>query len=274
MPERAPGQRRTRGSKGDNEPMTTDEGPPQNIYDDPDFFAGYSHLERFEEEWGAAFEHAAFLALLPELSERRVLDLGCGAGQLTVHLAAAGAAEVIGLDISERMLERARAHRAHPRVTYVREPMETADFSAGRFDLVVSSLAFHYVEDYAGLMQRITQWLAPGGTLVFSTEHPVFLARSTDDGWVRDADGQPAAWAIDRYGDEGMREEHWFRAGVRKHHRMLSTLLNALTDARLSIERVVEPMPTTEQLRYHPDWMYERKRPIFLLVRGRKPSGG
>jgi 2-polyprenyl-3-methyl-5-hydroxy-6-metoxy-1,4-benzoquinol methylase len=240
---------------------------PQNVYDDPDFFAGYTQLERFGAEWGAAFEHPDFMALLPEVAGSRVLDLGCGAGQLAHHLAQSGAAEVIGLDVSERMLAVARAERAHPAVTYRLEPIETADFPAGRFDLVVSSLAFHYVDDYAGLAARIATWLVPRGVLVFSTEHPVFTARASDDGWVRDADGEPLHWTINRYGVEGRREVHWFLDGVEKFHRTLSTLLNGLVDAGLVIERVVEPMPDDEALRRRPDWIHELKRPIFLLVR-------
>ena len=244
---------------------------PQNVYDDPEFFAGYSQLERFGDDWGAAYEHTAFVALLPDVAGRQVLDLGCGAGQLTLYVAEAGAAEVIGLDLSERMLEVARTKRAHPRVTYVQASMEGADFPAGRFDVVVSSLALHYVEDYRGLVRRMADWLVPGGHLVFSTEHPVFLARATDDGWVRDADGEPLHWAVDRYGVEGLRQERWFRDGVQKFHRTLSTLVNGLVDAGLVIERVIEPMPTDESLRRRPDWIHELKRPVFLLVRAGKP---
>ncbi len=81
----------------------------QNIYDDPGFFAGYSTLERFGAGWARAMEHADLLALLPEVGGRRVLDLSCGAGQLAHHLATTGAAEVVAVDLSERMLALARA---------------------------------------------------------------------------------------------------------------------------------------------------------------------
>jgi len=250
--------------------MPTDR-QPQNVYDDPDFFAGYSELERFGEGWGGAYEHPDFAGLLPDVVGSRVLDLGCGAGQLSYHLAEAGAAEVIGLDLSERMLQVARMQRIHRRVRYIRESLEDADFPADRFELVVSSLVFHYVEDYGGLTRRIADWLVPDGILVFSTEHPVFLARASEEGWVRDANGEPLHWTLDRYGQEGLREEHWFRDGVQKFHRTLSTLLNGLIDAGLTVERVIEPLPDDEMLRRHPDWIHERKRPIFLLVRSRKP---
>jgi SAM-dependent methyltransferase len=245
---------------------------PQNVYDDAEFFAGYSRLERFGEEWGAAFEHADFVALLPNPSGLRVLDLGCGAGQLSLYLAHHGAAEVVGVDVSETMLELARSERAGDRITYIRESMESLRLPQGRFDLVVSSLAFHYVEDYASLMGRIAAWLTPGGHLVYSTEHPVFTARASDDGWVRNPSGDPQAWAIDRYAIEGRREEHWFRPGVVKFHRTVSTLLTGLLDAGLSIERVVEPSPTDAALKDHPNWEYELKRPTFLLIRAGKSS--
>jgi SAM-dependent methyltransferase len=143
-------------------------------------------------------------------------------------------------------------------------------FPPARFDLVVSSLAFHYVEDYAGLCRRIASWLVDGGILVFSTEHPVYLSRATSDGWVRDAEGIPQHWALDRYGDEGLREESWIVDGVRKYHRMQSTLVNELIEAGLTIERIVEPMPDAEMLERHPDWVHESKRPFVLLVRARK----
>ena len=75
--------------------MAETSGEPQNIYDDPGFFAGYSTLERFGAGWERAMEHADLLALLPEVQGRRVLDLGCGAGQLAHHLATQGAVEVL-----------------------------------------------------------------------------------------------------------------------------------------------------------------------------------
>ncbi len=245
------------------------DGEPQNIYDDPAFFAGYSRLERFGAGWERASELGDLLALLPDVAERRVLDLGCGAGQLAHYLATRGAAEVVAIDLSERMLALARAQWSHPRVRYQREALEQVAFPAARFDLVVSSLALHYVEDYRGLVKRIAAWLAPGGRLVYSTEHPLYTARLPDEGWVRDATG--TRWAIDRYADEGPRDESWFVPGVRKVHRTLATLVNGLVDAGLEIERVLEPVPGAAWLQAHPQSQDERRRPVFLLARARKP---
>jgi len=242
-------------------------GGPQNIYDDAAFFAGYSRLERFGAGWRRAMEHADLLALLPPAAGRHVLDLGCGAGQLAHYLGGAGAAEVIGIDVSERMLALARAEFAHPAVSYVRAAIEDVAFPAARFDLVVSSLAFHYVDDYAGLVDRIATWLTPAGVLVFSTEHPIYTARLPGAGWVVDPPSQHVRWAIDDYAAEGARQEHWFIAGVRKVHRTCATLINGLVDAGLVVERVVEPVPSEADPRLRD----ERRRPMFVLIRARKP---
>jgi SAM-dependent methyltransferase len=168
------------------------------------------------------------------------------------------------------MLAMARAEYGHPRLTFQRASMEDAAFPVERFDLVVSSLAFHYVADYAHLCRRIADWLAPGGVLVFSTEHPVYLSRASAEGWVRDENGKALYWALDRYGDEGLREESWLAEGVQKYHRMVSTLVNGPIDAGLVLEKIVEPMPDDAMLQRHPDWAQESKRPFCLLLRARK----
>jgi SAM-dependent methyltransferase len=251
--------------------MSDTSGKPQNIYDDPAFFAGYSTLERFGSGWERASEHVDLLALLPDVAGRRALDLGCGAGQLARHLGMLGAADVVGVDVSERMLALARTEWAHPSVTYRRAALEELTFPPEQFDLIVSSLVLHYVDDYAGLILRIATWLATGGVLVYSIEHPIFTARLPGDGWVLDDAGQRVRWGLDRYADEGPRDETWFVPGVRKVHRTMATLINGLVEAGLVIERAVEPVPSEQWLRDHPQWRDERRRPMFLLVRARKP---
>ncbi len=178
---------------------------------------------------------------------------------------------MIGVDVSERVLALARAEWAHPRVTYCRGAVEEVAFPPGCFDLVVSSLVLHYVDDYPGLVGRIAGWLAPGAVLVYSTEHPIYTARWPGDGWALDDAGRRTRWGVDRYADEGAREETWFVPRVRKVHRMVATLINGLLDAGLVVERVVETIPGEPWLRDHPLARDERRRPMFLRVRARKP---
>src|SRR4051812_39456435 len=94
----------------------------QNIYDDPEFFAGYSRLRRSVEGLDGAPEWPALRAMLPPLRGLRVVDLGCGFGWFCRWAREAGAAAVLGLDLSEAMLARARAATADAGVTYRAAP--------------------------------------------------------------------------------------------------------------------------------------------------------
>src|SRR5438128_6471992 len=89
-------------------PPPSNRGMTQNIYDDPEFFAGYSQLLRSREGLDGMPEWAALKVMLPDLEGLRVVDLGCGFGWFCRWAREAGAAEVLGLEVSEKMLARAR----------------------------------------------------------------------------------------------------------------------------------------------------------------------
>lgn len=86
--------------------MSETPAPPQNVYDDPTFFAGYEALRRSEAGLNAAIERPALASLLPPLDGLAVLDLGCGLGDFCRTAVDGGAERVLGLDVSERMVER------------------------------------------------------------------------------------------------------------------------------------------------------------------------
>src|SRR3984893_11062302 len=148
----------------------------QNIYDNEEFFAGYSRLRRSIEGLGGAPEWPALQALLPALRGRAVLDLGCGFGWFCRWARQQGAAHVLGIDVSEKMLARARTTADDPAITYTRADMEQLELPADSFDLVYSSLALHYLENLSGLISQAYRSLVPGGALVFSVEGPIFTA--------------------------------------------------------------------------------------------------
>ena len=85
----------------------------QNIYDQPAFFEGYSNLPRSVHGLAGAAEWESVRALLPDLKGRRIVDLGCGFGWFARHAAAEGAESVLGLDLSENMIARAKAADMH-----------------------------------------------------------------------------------------------------------------------------------------------------------------
>ena len=223
----------------------------QNIYDDPDFFEGYARLGRSVEGLSGAVEWPALRAMLPDMRGLRVVDLGCGFGWFCRWAREQGAANILGLDVSENMLARARAATSDPAIAYRRADLERLDLPQAAFDLVYSSLAFHYIDDFAGLVTKIRRALAPGGRLVFSIEHPIYMA-PTHPEWFVDAQGRKT-WPLDRYLIEGPRTTDWLAKGVLKHHRTMGTTLNCLIRSGFTITHVEEFCPTEAQIAANPE---------------------
>ena len=243
----------------------------QNIYDDPTFFDGYSRLREKADNANDVFETPALMSLLPDLAGCAVLDLGCGMGDHCAEYVRRGAARVVGIDISERMLAAARERNGDPRVEYRRLPMEELGALEGPFDVVASSLAIHYVADYAGLAAGVFRLLRPGGVFVFSQEHPLTSCFTTGERWTKGENGEKLFANISNYSVDGERETTWFVDGVKKYHRTFSTVVNTLADAGFIVERLLEPVPTPEMARAYPRHADLLHKPDFLLVRARKP---
>jgi len=236
----------------------------QNIYDDPGFFEGYSRLQRSVDGLAGAAEWPAIRALLPDLHALDVVDLGCGFGWFCRWAAEHGAAGVLGLDVSDNMLARARAETTDARIRYDKADLERLQLPAGGFDLVYSSLAFHYIKDFAGLLINIRQALKPGGRLIFSIEHPIYMAPRQPE-WLVGADGGKV-WPLNAYQIEGPRVTNWLAEGVVKQHRTMGTTLNLLIKSGFTIAHVEEWSPSDAELALHPEWAIERERPMFLLI--------
>src|SRR5919198_1989929 len=211
---------------------------PQNIYDDPNFFAGYSQLRRSREGLAGTPEWPALKRMLPPLEGLRVLDLGCGFGAFARWAREMGADSVLGVDRSEKMLARARAQTQDPGVTYRLADIEHLAVPDTSFDLVYSSLTLHYIEDLRAVCAAIRRLLAPDGRFVFSVEHPVFTAPS-NPGWQTDPTGAKV-WPINNYLLEGTRVTDWITPGVVKQHRTVSSYVNSLLDQGFRLIRLEE----------------------------------
>jgi SAM-dependent methyltransferase len=237
----------------------------QNIYDDDAFFAGYSKLRRSVEGLAGAPEWPALRAMLPPLAGAHVLDLGCGFGWFCRFAAGEGAAEILGVDLSENMLAEARI--AGGPIAYTRADLETLPIAPGAWDVIYSSLTLHYIADLAGLIGRIAAGLRPGGRFVASVEHPIFTA-PTAPGW-HSTDGQQS-WKLNAYLCEGPRTTNWFAPGVIKQHRTTGTYTTLLLQSGLTLTHLEEWGPSPAQIAETPAWAAERDRPPFLLLAARK----
>ena len=193
---------------------------------------------------------------------------GCGYGWHCIYAMEHGASSVVGVDISHKMLEVAKEKTHFPQVEYKCCAIEDVEFPEESFDVILSSLAFHYVADYEILVKKIYRILKSGGKLVFTVEHPVFTAYGTQD-WHYNEKGEILHFPVDNYYYEGKRTAVFLGEKVTKYHRTLTTYLNTLLSNGFIINHIVEPQPP-ENMMDIPGMQDEMRRPMMLIVSANK----
>lgn len=240
----------------------------ENKYNDEQFFSKYGEMERSIKGLNGAGEWSELQRILPEFKEKSVLDLGCGYGWHCKYAIDNGAKYVLGIDISSKMLEVAKEKNASGNIEYKCVAMEDLMFEDETFDVVLSSLAFHYIKDFKLLISNISNWLKKGGEFIFSVEHPVFTSYGTQD-WYYDKEGNILHFPVDNYYYEGLREATFLGETVSKYHRTLTTYLNTLLENDFELKNIIEPKPPEKMLNME-GMKDEMRRPMMLLVSAKK----
>lgn len=235
------------------------------LYDDEQFFQAYAQMPRSRDGLASAGEWHQLAPLLPPMEGRRVLDLGCGYGWHCRYAAEHGAASVLGLDASQRMIAAAREKNAAPGITYRVCSLEAFDFPEAAFDVVLSNLVLHYVADLTAVYRQVHRTLRPGGCFLFNIEHPVFTAGVRQE-WVLGDDGAPLHWPVDQYFLPGPRITTFLGQTVTKQHHTLTQILGGLLQTGFRLEAVEEAMPPENMLSL-PGMADELRRPMMLLVK-------
>ncbi|MDH2997421.1 hypothetical protein A1D22_06765 [Pasteurellaceae bacterium LFhippo2] len=247
----------------------------KSIYDTPIFFERYLKLRENPISLNEIVEKPTMFSLLPDLKGKKVLDLGCGAGGHLFHYLSLGASEVVGLDLSQSMIEQAKSDFAKffPNQTgcnFYCLPMEQiSEIKESEFDVITSSFAFHYIEDFPDLLRKISAKLAPNGILIFSQEHPITTCHKIGERWEKDQNKQQVAYRLNHYREEGLRERNWFQQSFKTYHRTTATIINDLIQAGFQIEKVEEPM-LAEQPEWHNEFKDLLHRPPLLFIKSVK----
>lgn len=244
----------------------------ENKYDDPVFFEQYSKMARSEKGLNEAGEWYILKQMLPELEGKEMLDLGCGYGWHCRHAIEQGARSVVGIDISEKMLDKARKINNLPGIEYIRKPVEEVECADNKFDIVLSSLTFHYIESFETICENVFRWLKPGGNFIFSVEHPVFTAAGKQE-WIYDPDGNRDHWPVDNYFYEGRREAIFLGEKIIKYHHTLTGYLNGLLKQGFIIKEIIEPQPQPDMINRFGEMKDEMRRPMMLLISAVKSIG-
>ncbi|MBZ2175456.1 class I SAM-dependent methyltransferase [Schnuerera sp. xch1] len=241
----------------------------QNKYDDDVFFDKYRNMSRSKNGLEGVGEWHELKNMLPDFRNKRVLDLGCGFGWHCRYAVENGAKSVIGIDISQKMLSEAKSKTKYENIEYICIPIEDIDFPDNSFEVVISSLALHYIQAFEDIINKIYKCLSKDGDFVFSVEHPIFTAQGPQD-WYYDDKGNILHWPVDYYFTEGIRNAKFLGEEIIKYHRTLTTYLNSLIKIGFEIIGIVEPESAENILNTVPGMLDELRRPMILLMSARK----
>ncbi len=241
----------------------------QNIYDNDLFFESYKKL-RAKVNANELVEIPAMFKMLPSLNGLSILDLGCGYGEHCIKYIEMGANEVVGIDISEKMLQIAKNECSTSKIIYKNLAIEDLHTLNGCYDLVVSSLALHYIMDFRKAAEEVYRLLNNGGFFVFSQEHPFSTCFKYGNRWTRDKDGNKIYANISNYSIDGKRESRWFQDGIIKYHRTFESILNTLIKTGFIVEQIAEPIPSDEIVEQYSEYKDNIHKPDFLLIKAKK----
>jgi SAM-dependent methyltransferase len=199
----------------------------------------------------------------------RVLDVGCGDGQVGRLAAAIGAELVVGVDPTWNQV-RVAAERGGG-VHVARAGAAALPFAAGTFDAVVACLVFEHIRDVDDAIAEVARVLEPGGRFCFFLNHP--LLQTPNSGWIDDQvlDPPEQYWRIGPYliEDETI-EEVEKDVFIPFIHRPLSRYVNTLSEHGLLVERMVEPAPPPGFVDRASEYAEAATIPRLLYLRTRK----
>lgn len=236
-----------------------------NEYDNEKFFEEYGKMDRSRNGLNSAGEWHQLKPLFPPLQGKKLLDLGCGYGWHCQFAADQGATEVLGIDLSRKMIETAKKRNAARQIEYRVCGIEEYEYPENAWDCVVSNLALHYVEDIEAIFQKVHRTLKQDGVFLLNIEHPVFTAGVGQD-WVYTDEGTPLYWPVDNYFIPGERRTRFLGCSVTKQHHTLTQILMGLLNAGFALEAVEEAEPPREMMDI-PGMKDELRRPMMLLVK-------
>ncbi|OXM54189.1 class I SAM-dependent methyltransferase [Amycolatopsis alba] len=226
---------------------------PEVAENDYDSFAEAYAAENEASLINAYYTRPAILNLAGDVSGRRILDAGCGAGPITENLRDRGAI-VTGFDSSAKMVELARKRLgddADLRVADIGSPLPFPD---GAFDDVVVALVLHYLEDWSGPLAEIRRVLKPGGRLILAVNHPIGYKLLHPE-----ADYFETVKWNDEYTFSGQ------NAVLTYWHRPLHAMTDAFTAAGFRTAVVSEPPPAPEAYELFPEELAGRKAFLSFL---------
>lgn len=207
------------------------------------------------------------LAACGAVNGLRILDSGCGEGRFCRMLAERGAAEVLGIDLCQPLIAAAKTLPRANLSYRVGDAEDLSEIQAESLDLVVSYLNQCDLPQFERNNEAAHRILKKNGRFIVANLHPM---RSAVGGWKKDANGRKEHAIVDHYFEEGQRSWKMLNVDFTNFHRTLATYMNAFLKTGFTLEKLIEPRPTAEQMQQYPDIEDEDRVPNFIIYILRK----
>jgi len=228
-----------------------------NSYDDEEVFNKYLDTRKDTNSKHNKTLKDNLKDTVGDVKNKTILDLGCGIGEFTKYFAENGAKMVVGVDISERVLEYAKENNNAENIEYINKDIGDLSSIDKKFDIVFSDIVFNYIEDFNKLMHDIFNLLNDKGLVIFSQVHPISTASfAIESTWTKDENGN-LKFLLDNYSNVSVRKRKYFDGMFNIYHRRFEEIINISIQNNFEIKKIIEPYYTEKEF----------NRPSFLIIK-------
>lgn len=236
-----------------------------DFYDNDAVFQTYMERRRGQDNANDTLEKPVMLELIGDAAGKNILDLGCGDAGFAAELLGKQhkGLSYTGIEGSTNMVQAARKSVQGLNARIEQSYLEEWTYPADTYDLAISRLAIHYVEDVDHLFRSVYGALKTNGSFIFSVEHPIITSTLQPSG-IR------TNWIVDQYFVEGFREQEWLGGSVKKMHRSIESYYTALQQAGFRVEQLRESAPQRAFFTDEETYLRRQRIPLFLFLSARK----
>ena len=236
------------------------------VYDNDEFFERYNQKRNKGDAPNELIEQPIFDELIGEVNGKQILDLGCGNGKYGVELLKRGAKYYHGIEGSEKMAKLAKENLNLKNSRLEKGDIEKIEFEKSHYDLVISRLVFHYIEDVGTLLKRLRDSLKDKGEFIFSIEHPVIT--SCHESYQKSI--KRGNWIVDNYFDSGERINEWIGQKVVKYHRTFEEYWQISNRTNFKVIDIRESKPSRINFKKQEEYERRKRIPLFLFFKLKK----
>ena len=210
----------------------------------------------------------SMLGVCGNVESLSVIDCGCGEGRFSRMLSARGASHVLGIDLCAPMIEAAKELQTKSDEYRLADAQDLSFLENNSFDLAVSYLNQCDLPNHNENTIEVYRILKSGGRFIIANLHPM---RSAAGVWLKTEDGEKQHVILDDYFDEGDAIGNGGASPLLITTALCLPYINGFLEAGFSIDGLLEPTATEEQLALYPDLDDELRVPNFIIFELRKP---